>query len=192
MTLLLLSAESICEIILRLTLLTKRCLQLFRAGRCPRLAWLCGPQRASEGLNLPHAEWGLLEPAAPSVLAVLSRGDHDLNNGDVVSSFQGLSSSSTLPGALLCYDLCLEWLGVSGTLLFEDAAPLSAFQAQFSCCLNEGGAEVSVNLNSLFCSHGNMLRGHQLKEWYSTSVGSGNKIEHTSKLLEYGINLVTL
>lgn len=79
---------------------------------------------------------------------------------------------------------------MSGTLLFEDAAPLSAFQAQFSCCLNEGGAEVSAKLNSLFCCHGNMLRGHQLKERYSKSVGSGNKIENTSNLLEYGIGLV--
>lgn len=78
---------------------------------------------------------------------------------------------------------------MSGTLLFEDAAPLSALQAQFSCCLNEGGAEVSANLNSLFCCHGNLLRGRQLKERYSKSVGSEN-IENTSNLLEYGIGLV--
>lgn len=59
------------------------------------------------------------------------------------------------------------------------------------CCLSEGGAEVSVNLNSLLCCHGNRLRGHQLKQWSSSkSVGSGNNIENTSNLLGYGIGLV--
>lgn len=184
------AAQSICGVIPRLTLLTPQWLQLFRAGRCPRLAGLCGLPRAGEGLNLPHAEWDLPEPAAPFVPVALSRGDRDPNNGDVVSSSQGLCSSSTPPGALLCSDLCPKRLGVSRTLLFEEAALLSAVQAQFSCCLNEGGTEVSVNLNSLFCCHGNVRKGHQLKEWYSKSVGSGNKIENTSNLLEYGIRLV--
>lgn len=83
------AAQSICGIIprLRLTLLTPP--QLFRAGRCPRLAGLCGLPRAGEGLNLPHAEWGLPKPAAPFVPVTLSRGDHDPNNGGCCELFTG-------------------------------------------------------------------------------------------------------
>lgn len=78
------------------------------------------------------------------------KGDHDPNNGDIVSSSLGIFESTTLPGGLLCSAVCRKQLGVKGTLLFGGCC--STFlnvETHFSCFWSEGGAGMPVSLSSV-------------------------------------------
>lgn len=119
----------------------------------PLPAGLCGPQRAL-------GRWWRIESTMGRVghTRIYStfctsnpvKGDCDPNNGDIVSSSQGIIWSTTLPGGLLCSAVCEKLLGVKGILLFGGCcSTLWKLKPTFPVFLNEGGAEMSVSLSSV-------------------------------------------